>query len=50
MIRILLAQLNFATGDITGNTAKILNAIAAAEAQQADIIIFPELALTGYNA
>ena len=48
-LRIVLAQLNFTVGDIDGNTKKIIEAIAKAKNEQhADLIIFPELAVTGY--
>jgi len=47
--RLALAQLNFCVGDIDGNTAKIIDTIADARDQsQADLIAFPELAITGY--
>lgn len=48
-LRIALAQANFLVGDIPGNTAKV--AALAAEARdrlQADLVVFPELALIGY--
>ncbi|MCG3137532.1 MAG: Glutamine-dependent NAD(+) synthetase [Phycisphaerae bacterium] len=44
----MLAQLNPRVGDITANCAQILAAIEQAERQQADLIIFPELAILGY--
>lgn len=48
-LRIVLAQLNLLVGDIPGNTARLCAAAEAArDQQQADIIVFPELALTGY--
>ncbi|MGE4294693.1 MAG: NAD+ synthase [Campylobacterales bacterium] len=46
--RIALAQINTTVGDIAGNTAKILEQIAAAKAAAADMVVFPELAVTGY--
>ncbi len=48
-LRVIMAQLDFLVGDISGNTDKIL--IAAAEARDrlhADLIVFPELTVTGY--
>lgn len=46
---IVTAQLNYWVGDITGNKQKILTAIKKARDEiKADIIVFPELALTGY--
>src|SRR3990167_10802801 len=45
---IVLAQLNFIVGDITGNTQKMLTAISKAIDEKAKLIIFPELAVTSY--
>ena len=45
-IRIALAQLNPTMGDLAGNLAKARAARAAA--QGADIVLFPELFITGY--
>lgn len=47
-MRILAAQINPTIGDLEGNTNKILKAIAAAKEHAIDILLFPELALTGY--
>ncbi|NOY76847.1 MAG: NAD+ synthase [Calditrichaeota bacterium] len=47
-VRIAQAQLNTIVGDLSGNRDKILEWIKKAEAADADIVIFPELALTGY--
>ncbi len=48
-INIVMAQLNFSVGDIDSNTSKIIdNAKKALQEYSADIIAFPELALTGY--
>lgn len=48
-ISVVMAQLNFLVGDIEGNTKKIIdNASVAKQTFNADLIIFPELALTGY--
>lgn len=46
-LRICMAQLNLHIGDIAGNLKKHLSAIAKA-AGKADVIIFPELSITGY--
>lgn len=43
-----MAQLNPEVGNIAGNRAKILASIDEALARQADVVAFPELALTGY--
>ena len=47
-MKLALAQINPTVGDLTGNTQKILAFIATAKSQKADLIIFPELAITGY--
>ncbi len=48
-IQIALAQINLCVGDIKGNTELIIeNILRAKEQYQADIIIFPELAITSY--
>jgi NAD+ synthase (glutamine-hydrolysing) len=47
-MRIALAQLNPTSGDIDGNTAKILEALDAAIEQRADVFVTPEMALPGY--
>ncbi|TLY47614.1 MAG: NAD+ synthase [Gammaproteobacteria bacterium] len=46
--RIAVAQLNFLVGDIAGNTQIILNSIHKAKQASVDLLIFPELALSGY--
>ena len=48
VIRLALAQINFAVGDIVGNATKIKKTINKAISAEADIIAFPELAITGY--
>lgn len=47
-LRISIAQLNTLVGDIPGNTQKILRMAQKAMAQEADLVVFPELCLTGY--
>lgn len=47
-LRIVMAQLNFTVGDIDGNLKKHLDAIKQAKEMHADLIIFPELSITGY--
>lgn len=47
-MRISLAQLNYTIGDIEGNTVKIINSIAKALEENADLVIFSELAVCGY--
>ena len=48
MIRIALAQLDLPVGDIDGNVARIEATIADATGLGAQVIAFPELAVTGY--
>lgn len=47
-LRIGLAQINTIVGDIEGNAKKIVDKIELAKQMGADIVAFPELALTGY--
>ena len=48
-LRIALAQFDFPVGDIAGNTARIIEMIATAREEfDADLVLFPELALCGY--
>jgi len=47
-LKIALAQLNFTVADIAGNCGKILSAVEQAKTQQADVVVFPELCVTGY--
>ncbi len=46
--RLALAQVNATVGDVDGNAQKIVAGIRAAEAAGAELVAFPELALTGY--
>jgi NAD+ synthase (glutamine-hydrolysing) len=47
-MRLALCQLNATVGDIDGNLALIRAGYEAAHEAQADLVLFPELALTGY--
>ncbi len=47
-IRLAQAQINSVVGDILFNTEKIISYIKRAEKEGADIVTFPELAITGY--
>jgi len=47
-MRLVLAQINPTVGDLDGNRALILDRLAAAKAEGADVVVFPELAVTGY--
>ena len=46
--RVSLAQINPTVGDIEGNTRRIVDGIGQARALGADLVAFPELAVTGY--
>jgi NAD+ synthase len=46
--KITLAQLNPTVGDVTGNAAKARAAREKATADGADLVVFPELFITGY--
>ena len=47
-VRLALAQLNAVVGDLAGNRALIVDAIREARGAGADLVVFPELAVTGY--
>jgi NAD+ synthase (glutamine-hydrolysing) len=47
-LRISIAQVNLLVGDITGNAQRIIASAQEALKQQADVLMLPELALTGY--
>jgi NAD+ synthase (glutamine-hydrolysing) len=47
-MKIAIAQLNYHIGNFEGNLQKMLKATAEAKAKGADIVIFGELATTGY--
>ncbi|HEV7162987.1 MAG TPA: NAD+ synthase [Solirubrobacteraceae bacterium] len=47
-MRLALCQINATVGDIAGNTELIRSGIRAAREAQSDLVLFPELALTGY--
>ncbi|MDY0086952.1 MAG: NAD+ synthase [Coriobacteriia bacterium] len=47
-VRIGLAQLNTVVGDITDNAEQVLEAIARAEDAGCELVVFPEMTLTGY--
>ena len=48
MVRIALCQANLPVGDIDGNVDRIRTRIEQAREQGADVVVFPELAVTGY--
>jgi NAD+ synthase (glutamine-hydrolysing) len=47
-LRIGLCQINTTVGDIEGNTKKILDRIAVGKKRGVDLLVFPEMAVTGY--
>jgi NAD+ synthase (glutamine-hydrolysing) len=47
-MRLALAQINPVVGDLEGNRELILERLAEAKANAADLVVFPELAVTGY--
>ena len=47
-LAIAIAQLNCTVGDIAGNTEKVRRARAEAVSQGADLVVFPELFISGY--
>jgi len=46
--RVALAQVDCALGDVDGNVRRVSDVIRQAKAQRADLVVFPELTLTGY--
>src|SRR6201981_1068486 len=47
-MRLALAQINTTVGDLDGNREQIVEAIAEARRAGADLLLVPELAVTGY--
>ncbi|MGE0860620.1 MAG: NAD+ synthase, partial [Gammaproteobacteria bacterium] len=47
-LKLALAQADFCVGDITGNAAAIIDLAARARDVGADVVVMPELAITGY--
>jgi len=47
-LRLALAQINTTVGDLDGNRERILGRITEAREANADLVLFPELAVTGY--
>ncbi|OIP00239.1 MAG: NAD+ synthase [Bacteroidetes bacterium CG2_30_33_31] len=47
-MKIAICQLNFHIGNFANNEKKILDYIHKSESQKADLVIFPELSITGY--
>ena len=47
-MRLALAQTNSTVGDLDGNAARVVELIGEARAAGADLVLFPELVVTGY--
>jgi NAD+ synthase (glutamine-hydrolysing) len=47
-VRLALAQINSVVGDLDGNRRRILERLDEARGEGADLVLFPELAVTGY--
>ncbi len=47
-LRLALAQINTTVGDIAGNAAKVQDWLQKARSEEADLVLFPEMTLTGY--
>jgi NAD+ synthase (glutamine-hydrolysing) len=47
-MRLALAQINSVVGDIDGNAAKVVEWLQEARRANADLVLFPELVVTGY--
>src|SRR5476649_1281064 len=48
-LRCVMAQLNLVVGDVDGNTTKIVQAAnTARDRERADVVLLPELAVSGY--
>ena len=50
LMRLALAQINTVVGDLDGNRERILGRARRARAAGADLVLFPELAVTGLSA
>ena len=47
-VKVAVAQLNCTVGDFEGNSRKIIEAASRAAAAGADLLLTPELSLSGY--
>ena len=47
-LRVALAQINPTVGDLAGNAGLIADSVKSAQAQSANLIVFPEMIVTGY--
>lgn len=50
MLSIALAQINVTVGDIRGNARRIIDTTHEAASRGAELVVFPEMAVTGYPA
>jgi NAD+ synthase (glutamine-hydrolysing) len=48
LLKVALAQIDTTVGDLEGNAAKVREGIARARDERAQLVVFPELTLTGY--
>lgn len=48
MLKLTIAQLNVTVGDIEGNVARMIGAAQKARQDGSQLVVFPELSLTGY--
>jgi NAD+ synthase (glutamine-hydrolysing) len=48
VLRVAAVQMENVVGDLVGNAGRILDGMQWAESEGADVVVFPELALTGY--
>jgi NAD+ synthase (glutamine-hydrolysing) len=48
MLRVAMAQINSTVGDLEQNAEKIREFLVDAKRRRADLVVFPELAITGY--
>ncbi len=48
IVRLALAQINVTVGDIDGNAANVRDWLEKARREGADLVLFPEMTLTGY--
>jgi NAD+ synthase (glutamine-hydrolysing) len=49
-MRLALAQINSVVGDVDGNASKVVDWLENARTANADVVLFPELCVTGYPA
>ena len=49
LLRVTLAQVDCTLGDLEGNLRRARDVLEQARAERADLVVFPELSLTGYS-